>query len=46
MQDVFTVLVEKLPDFRKDPRKRFWGWSWTIRLSEACAVVQGRQKND
>lgn len=30
VQDVFTVLVKKLPDFRYDPHQRFRGWLWTI----------------
>jgi RNA polymerase sigma-70 factor (ECF subfamily) len=35
VQDVFTVLVEKLPEFRYDPRKRFRGWLWTILVNKA-----------
>jgi RNA polymerase sigma-70 factor (ECF subfamily) len=30
VQDVFTVLVEKLPEFRYDPHKRFRAWLWTV----------------
>jgi RNA polymerase sigma-70 factor (ECF subfamily) len=34
VQDVFTVLVQKLPDFRYDPHQRFRGWLWTITLNK------------
>jgi RNA polymerase sigma-70 factor (ECF subfamily) len=34
VQDVFTVLVEKLPAFRYDPGKRFRGWLWTVTLNK------------
>jgi hypothetical protein len=30
VQDVFLVLVEKLPQFDYDPSKRFRGWLWTV----------------
>jgi RNA polymerase sigma-70 factor, ECF subfamily len=30
VQDVFTVLVKKLPEFRYDPGKRFRAWLWTV----------------
>src|SRR5260370_23225370 len=30
VQDVFTVLVHKLPEFRCDSSQRFRGWLWTI----------------
>ncbi|QJW99570.1 RNA polymerase sigma factor [Frigoriglobus tundricola] len=30
VQDVFTVLVQKLPEFRYDRTLRFRGWLWTI----------------
>ncbi len=30
VQDVLTVLVQKLPEFTLDPHKRFRGWLWTI----------------
>src|SRR5262249_54749618 len=30
VQDVFAVLVQKLPAFRYDPQQRFRGWLWTI----------------
>lgn len=33
VQDIFTVLVQKLPEFRYDPRKRFRGWLWTVALN-------------
>jgi RNA polymerase sigma-70 factor (ECF subfamily) len=40
VQDVFTILVQKLPVFRYDPRKRFRGWLWTITLNQ----VRDRQR--
>ena len=30
VQDVFATLVEKLPEFTYDPRRRFRGWLWTV----------------
>jgi RNA polymerase sigma-70 factor (ECF subfamily) len=30
VQDVFVILVRKLPDFVYDPGKRFRGWLWTV----------------
>ncbi|WP_088252681.1 RNA polymerase sigma factor [Fimbriiglobus ruber] len=29
-QDVFAVLVQKLPEFRYDTQQRFRGWLWTV----------------
>jgi RNA polymerase sigma-70 factor (ECF subfamily) len=45
VQDVFTLLVEKLPEFRYDPAKRFRGWLWTLTLNrcrerQRCQGVQ------
>jgi RNA polymerase sigma-70 factor (ECF subfamily) len=34
VQDVFAVLVERLPLFRYDPGKRFRGWLWTVALNK------------
>jgi RNA polymerase sigma-70 factor (ECF subfamily) len=34
VQDVFVVLVRKLPEFRYDPRRRFRGWLWTVTLNK------------
>jgi RNA polymerase sigma-70 factor (ECF subfamily) len=34
VQDVFAVLVRKLPEFRYDPRKRFRGWLWTVTINK------------
>jgi RNA polymerase sigma-70 factor (ECF subfamily) len=42
VQDVFTVLVEKLPEFRYDPAKRFRGWLWTVTLNR-CRECRRRQ---
>ena len=33
LQDVFTLLVQKLPEFRYDPARRFRGWLWTLTLN-------------
>lgn len=30
VQDVFAILVQKLPEFDYDSEKRFRGWLWTI----------------
>jgi RNA polymerase sigma-70 factor (ECF subfamily) len=35
VQDVFAVLVRKLPEFRYDPHKRFRGWLWTVTANKA-----------
>ena len=35
VQDVFALLVVKLPHFRYDPRKRFRGWLWTVTANKA-----------
>lgn len=34
VQDVFMVLVQKLPEFRYDPSKRFRGWLWTVTVNK------------
>src|SRR5665811_132490 len=34
VQDVFTVLVRKLPAFRYDPHKTFRGWLRTVALNK------------
>src|ERR1700722_3987243 len=49
VQDVFTLLVQKLPEFRYEPAKRFRGWLWTVTLNrfrerqrrEPALVVSG-----
>jgi len=30
VQDVFTILIQKLPDFHYDPALRFRAWLWTV----------------
>jgi RNA polymerase sigma-70 factor (ECF subfamily) len=30
VQDVFAILLEKLPSFAYDPSRRFRGWLWTV----------------
>jgi RNA polymerase sigma-70 factor (ECF subfamily) len=34
VQDVFAILVRKLPEFRYNPLKRFRGWLWTITVNK------------
>jgi RNA polymerase sigma-70 factor (ECF subfamily) len=34
VQDVFAVLVNKLPEFQYDASRRFRGWLWTITLTK------------
>jgi len=34
VQDVFTVLVQKLPEFQYDPHKSFRGWLRTVTLNK------------
>ncbi len=34
VQEVFTVLVRKLPHFTYDPHQRFRGWLWTVTLNK------------
>src|SRR5688572_20304611 len=33
VQDVLTLLVQKLPEFHYDRHKRFRGWLWTVTLN-------------
>jgi|SRR5579875_2471285 RNA polymerase sigma-70 factor (ECF subfamily) len=42
VQDIFTLLVQKLPEFRYDSGKRFRGWLWTIALN--CCRERLRRK--
>jgi RNA polymerase sigma-70 factor (ECF subfamily) len=50
VQDVFVVLVKKLPEFRYDPRKRFRAWLWTVAANKARErrrrPVPGEQPGD
>jgi RNA polymerase sigma-70 factor (ECF subfamily) len=34
LQDVFTLLVRKLPEFEYDRTKRFRAWLWTVTLNK------------
>jgi RNA polymerase sigma-70 factor (ECF subfamily) len=43
VQDVFTILVRKLPDFRYDPAKRFRGWLWTVTLNCRRARMRAQE---
>jgi RNA polymerase sigma-70 factor (ECF subfamily) len=42
VQDVLTVLVEKLPQFVYDRNKSFRGWLWTVTVNK-CREKQRRQ---
>ncbi|HVS34739.1 MAG TPA: sigma-70 family RNA polymerase sigma factor [Gemmataceae bacterium] len=42
VQDVFTLLVQKLPTFHYDPGKRFRGWLWTVTLNCRRARLRSR----
>ena len=54
VQEVFAVLVQKLPDFRYDEHRRFRGWLWTVtkrkwiegRRRRALPVDAGRRVED
>lgn len=35
VQEVFAILVQKLPEFHYDPARRFRGWLWTIFINKA-----------
>jgi RNA polymerase sigma-70 factor (ECF subfamily) len=35
VQEIFTVLVRKLPAFHYDPSRRFRGWLWTTTVNKA-----------
>jgi RNA polymerase sigma-70 factor (ECF subfamily) len=41
VQDVLTLLVQKLPVFRYDPAQRFRGWLWTV-TRNCCRARQRR----
>jgi len=34
VQEILTVLVQRLPEFQYDPDKRFRGWLWTVTLNK------------
>lgn len=38
VQDVLTVIVERIPAFRYDPQQRFRGWLWTILANKVRAA--------
>ncbi|VTT98385.1 rna polymerase sigma70 : RNA polymerase sigma factor, sigma-70 family OS=Singulisphaera acidiphila (strain ATCC BAA-1392 / DSM 18658 / VKM B-2454 / MOB10) GN=Sinac_4755 PE=4 SV=1: Sigma70_r2 [Gemmataceae bacterium] len=54
VQDVFAVLVQKLPEFNYDSHKRFRGWLWTVtrrrwverRRRAVLPLDPGRDPND
>jgi RNA polymerase sigma-70 factor (ECF subfamily) len=41
VQEVFAVLVQKLPDFRYDAHRRFRGWLWTVTKHK---WIEGRRR--
>lgn len=43
VQDIFTLLVQKLPEFSYDPSKRFRGWLWRVTLN-CCRKRNSRQQ--
>jgi RNA polymerase sigma-70 factor (ECF subfamily) len=42
VQEVLTLLVQKLPAFAYDPNLRFRGWLWTLTLNQ-CRAGQRRK---
>jgi RNA polymerase sigma-70 factor (ECF subfamily) len=53
VQEVLTLLVQKLPDFAYDPQQRFRGWLWTVTLNQLRAArrrkslpVEGAERLD
>lgn len=34
VQDVFVILVRRLPEFEYDPAQRFRGWLWTVFINK------------
>jgi RNA polymerase sigma-70 factor, ECF subfamily len=43
VQDVFTLLLRKLPSFAYDRHKRFRGWLWTVTLNHWRATRRRRR---
>jgi RNA polymerase sigma-70 factor, ECF subfamily len=37
VQDVFAILVKKLPEFQYNPQQRFRGWLWTVLVNKVRA---------
>lgn len=44
IQDVFVVLVRRLPHFRYDPSKSFRAWLWTVFRHSVLAWREGRSR--
>jgi RNA polymerase sigma-70 factor (ECF subfamily) len=42
MQEVFAVLVQKLPEFQYNPQQRFRGWLWTVLVNKHRAQRRRR----
>jgi RNA polymerase sigma-70 factor (ECF subfamily) len=41
VQEVFALLVRKMPEFQYNPHKRFRGWLWTVTLNK-CRELHRR----
>jgi RNA polymerase sigma-70 factor (ECF subfamily) len=42
VQDVFTLLVSKLPEFRYNPTKQFRNWLWTVTANRNRERLRGQ----
>src|SRR5206468_3632819 len=38
VQEVLTIFIQQLPEFRYDPQRRFRGWLWTILANKVRAA--------
>src|SRR4051794_1091470 len=45
IQDVFTLLIRKLPEFRYDPRKRFRNWLYTVTVNRLHERRRGQPQS-
>ncbi len=43
LQDVFLILLRRLPEFRYDPERSFRAWLWTVFRHAALSILQRRQ---
>ena len=42
VQEVFLVLIRKLPEFQYNPEQRFRGWLWTLTLNKSRELGRRR----
>jgi len=42
VQDVFAILLQRLPSFAYDPRQRFRAWLWTVTVNKHRARLRRR----